>query len=510
MTQNNDHDFQQFRGAFNDAMIPDAAFKAKMEKLLQQEAPASSQRASAVLASPPKPSASMEAPTRRSSPLMVAVAVLLVFAVMSSTVWVISGDVLEGDYASAPSGIATLPADVSSTPGPDVHLTAELFMEWDEDDVLLGVYDQTILTAKVDGSEVTELAAYDASSGELLWSQSYSDFDNFDPRNFDPSTGALVGYTYTWTPGEPYGVAGQWVTAMHLTTGEILWSHEIEHGVNFDRQISLSSPTIAGGNVAIVYSTGEVRAWDITTGAPQWESTVQVGAGWENRYIDENGNEEDVVVYTLATTTWNDQLVVANGDGLVTLMNPTNGEIVEETIASSQNRSITSPHNLNIETYDQGIVLIWQHYGGEGPKTVIDAVNPATGEQFWQRAFDGQVHSFAAGNGTLALNTHIWNSTNWFLSLLGNHGHSTFQLHWIDFSTGEEILSTERTAMDSPVFVLTDGSFGCTSTDRTETTCFDRIGTRHIVEVESWGGTVLIDGVLYFPTLDGPYRVKLP
>ena len=34
MTQTNDHDFQQFRGQFDDAMMPSDAFKAKMEKML--------------------------------------------------------------------------------------------------------------------------------------------------------------------------------------------------------------------------------------------------------------------------------------------------------------------------------------------------------------------------------------------------------------------------------------------------------------------------------------------
>lgn len=509
MTHTNDHDFQQFRGAFDDAMVPDAAFKAKMEKLLQSEKPVEPARTSTMLASPAKKQSEMIAP-RRSHPLMVAVAILMVFSVVIASVWVLSGDVLEGEYASAPSGVATMPAYAPGMPGPNVEMTVERFMDWSVGDHLLGIYDDILLiNGRGDGLSA-ELAAYDARSGQLLWSKTYTDFSGFGVGDYDSATGILVGYSYTWDQTAPYEVTGSWLTAMDVTSGEILWQHETGYDHKFEQHGRITTPTIAGRNAVLVDHTGAVQAWDIETGDPGWESTVNVGTGWVNRYINDDGTEEDVTVHTIVTTVWNQQLVVANGDGLMTVIDPSTGEIVAENKVKSNPGGIASPYSLEIDTFEGGVLMIREIHESDGPKGEIVAFNPETGEQLWQREIKGQLQTSSTEGGAIAVNSHIWKSYNWFMQLLRNYGHSTFQFHWIDSTTGDDILSTERGKLEAPVVTLTDGTYGCTRTEQTKIVCFDRLGTRHIVEIESWGDPMLVDGVMYIPTEDGLMKVQLP
>lgn len=318
MTQTNDHDFQQFRGAFDDAIMPDAAFKAKMEKLLQTEKPIDAERISTVLASPPKETRGTVVPPRRSHPLMVAAAVLTVFAVTIASVWVLSGDALQGEYASAPSGIATLPADAPGMPEEDVQLESELLIPFEQPSFILGVFDGVIYTAHngpdTESNEdisTSFVTAWDAQTGDQLWQ--IEGFSLWDPRVAD---GVLVSYRSVFeTPIVPANglVGGEQfpkttIVALNAETGELLWEQE-QSEEEMIRMVNYNLVTL-GGTVMVVSPEGSISALDLHTGDSVWESMFDPGEGWPTE-IQRGSTTISTQMSSFSITEWQGDIAIA-------------------------------------------------------------------------------------------------------------------------------------------------------------------------------------------------------
>lgn len=528
MTQNNDHDFQQFRGAFDDAMIPDAAFKAKMEKLLQSEKPVEPERTSTVLASPSKKQSKTVLPPRRSHPLMIAVAILMVFSVAIASVWVLSGDVLQGEYASAPSGIATLPADAPGMPDEDVYLTAKPFLNWHEGDQLLGVYDDVLLSSRWAGEtrqddivtflnesgessgpayvHPTTLTARDAATGEILWEQTYEDL-----RVVGVHDGRIIALQNEWNEADNSALIDQHIAVFDLETGELTSSQPTDYVPQNPRQ-GMASPVVTGDHIVLATEDGTARGWSIDSGERVWETDFDAGDGWKTNISYGDGPVEEVTMRAVATTDWKDQVVIVNGDGTVILLDSSTGKPIAEHEGAPL--PVDNAHVVNLELHSMANgVLIVRDVMGVGIVHETIAVDPAAGEVLWHRNLDGQARvdlEFQSENGSIALNDHDWKQYPDFLRFFGLNGYSTFQFTWLDGATGEVILETKRGKLEAPPVTLTDGNYACTRTERTEIICFDRLGTRHILDIEPRGDPILVYGVLYILTEDGLYRAELP
>lgn len=506
MTQNNDHDFQQFRGQFDDAMMPGDAFKAKMEKLLQSEKPVEAERTSSVIASPSTQNPSTFTPPRRSHPLMVAAAALTVFAVVIASVWVLSGEMLEGEYASAPAGIATVPADAPGMPGEDVALEPQLLTDAVTESYMIGMYGDVLLTttwvADDTGFGKTIVTAVDRNTGEILWSK-----DHFDIQQVTSSGGTIVALRWHFNADGILEQNIQSMIAFHATTGVILWEHPMPGGEFPEIANYYTNPVTIGDLVIVASPTGSATAWDVKTGDPRWEQDFDPGRGYAVE-IYVNDNESVTGTYRpLSATSWNNQFVVANGDGLITVMNPETGAIQQEFSPVTPKGETVSADYVRLDSFPGAIVLSIVPIKTE-PEVV--AVDPVTEEVIWAYTTEISATTYTTVNedGSVAWSSHEWVSTNWLQQLFGNHGHSTMRLVWVDGRTGEEILSTERIRVNSIYMVNSDGQYVCTQMENY--TCYDRSGTRHIVEGDSIGEALLVNGELYYSTEDGLYRVELP
>lgn len=242
MTHDYDRDFQQFRGAFDDAMIPDAAFKARMEKVLQHERGQSGTRqSSTIIASPSRKPAETVVPARRSHPLMVAVAVFLVFSVVATTVWFVSEDVLEGQYGNAPAGIATMPENAPGTPGADEYLTPEQIPGIPSVHQHFGMHGGLLILRtpveypqdQTQGSQEPNvysdvLMAVDPSTGSIVWEQPYDGLYAFSSND-----DVLVGIKDEERKDQIESTGLTTIRVLDLHTGEQLWSESnAEFGVN--------------------------------------------------------------------------------------------------------------------------------------------------------------------------------------------------------------------------------------------------------------------------------------
>lgn len=506
MTHDTDHDFQQFRGKFDSAMVPDAAFKAKMEKLLNAEHQhVAAERVSSLIASPSTAGSATVVPTRRNHPLMVAAAVLMVFAVVASSIWVLSGIMLEGEYASAPGGIATLPADASGTPGPDIELTASLLQGIDKNGYLIGIFNNVLITQSSRGEAdtwSTIIRGYDAESGDLLWeSEEYMDF-------YTAEGGVLIRQRYTVSKdGSLQASDTTTLIALDLRTGESLWSTELDF-----QNLWVSSPNtmIIDDSVIAVSNAGEIVALSLTSGQIQWQSSVDPGKGRTEQISAGDNDLREVTIYSLAAVAWNNQLAVINGNGTVYLI-----DIVTGDTTGSYDKALFTDNQVPFAYIDaialsHGILVSHDHMSSDGIHTMLVAFDPETGETLWERNLEGSGSIDVSDDGSIAVNTHIWKQSNWLMQLIGNHGYSTFQLHWIDGNTGNEILTTERGKLETSPFTMTNGSYVCTRTKETEISCYDRNGTRYFITTTTSGTPVLADGMLFVPTDDGIATVQLP
>ena len=519
MTQNNDHDFQQFRGAFDDATMPSDAFRTKMEKLLQSEKPVEPERTSTVLASPSKESSATVIPTRRSHPLMIAVAILMVFSVVIASVWVLSGDVLEGEYASAPSGIATLSADAPGTPGPDVQLTAERFSAISQVHDFFGMHGGLLIVrAPVELQENQAepnqepnvnsdvLMAIDPDTDEIVWEQPFYGF-----RAIDASNGVLIGLGNDWSASTPDDRQSLKILALDLSTGETIWSAAMDSGVGWSPRPSV----VVVDDVVVELAAGNMAvARNLSDGKIVWETEYDPGVGWLQQYINhDDGKTYEEQWYTVATTAWNGNLVVINGDGLVQLLNADTGILTPGYQFDWPAADHTGSRNLVLHSMDKGLVLFQQGPEVGGFRTQLTAFDPDDGTHFWQLEMDGQVASDieVAPNGNVAAQSFEWISSNWLQQLFGNHGQSIRGLTWIDGSSGKVRLTTEQGEVgEGRSGAATDGNYACALTGSDEISCYDRNGTRHIIDIEPQYNFDLVDGVLYVPTEDGLYRVELP
>lgn len=513
MTKQDEYDFTQFKGSFDSAMSPDSDFTERMKQMLERESGAvDPQRRTTVIASPSRSNKDVPVPGRRTHPLTIAASILIVFAVVVSSIWVLSGSPLEGEYGSAPSGIATLPADAEVTPGPDVALSEELVIPVDTptdanqyaaNRYTLDVIDGVIYTTHngPDSNANQDLStsyvtAWDAETGDKLW-----EIEGYSIWDLQLADGVLVALrSIPPTPNQlETNVEVQSSTTLiglDSKTGEQLWEREIADGLEIGmwelQFLAIDELVITVGK------GGSIYALDLRTGEQVWSSTFDPGTPWPTRF--ERGDATiSFDQFAFVMTEWNHQIAIANGDGAVQIIDPSDGE----TVATHNLGGKRSLGYLSLHALPNGLLLT---HGGESYQ--MTAFDPETGNTLWEREIDGDLTVSISDNGMIAVNSHIWDSGSIIMRLIGRGGHNTHQFTWLDGTTGEDVLSTERGRVDGPAFAITDGEYLCSLID--EFVCYDRAGTRHTIANGPWAQAFFDDGNLYFDRDDGVYRVELP
>lgn len=509
MTQRDEFDFTQFKGQFDSAMSPDTDFAERMQKMLSEKSTESSQpRNTTVIASPSRAGKDVPAPGRRSHPLTIAASIAVVLAVVFSSIWVLRGTQLEGEYGSAPSGVATLPADAETTPGADVQLESQLAIPYEFESTsnpyLIDVIDGVAYTSLTGPSSTSDqdvhteyLIAMDLESGKQLW-----EVEGYSLWNLEQSDGVLVGFRSTFPPIEERRDNTEWwpttsMVGLDAASGEPLWEHAFADTI--ESRVWTYQYAITDNQVVTLDTDGKMTALDLQTGAENWFTDVDLGSGHETELFS-NESEEPVqlTIHDAAIASWNGDVAMVNGDGLVQLIDGNTGEI---TATHTIGGSPTGP--LQLQVLPQGLLLTRFEDGYH-----LTAFNPESGDIFWDREIEGDVRAEVAENGMIAVNSHVWEQGNFIMRLLGRGGHATFQFLWIDGATGEEVMTTERGRVDNPVFAITDGEYLCARVD--EFVCYNRAGTRHVIADGPWSEAYFDNGALYFDGEDGVYRVNLP
>lgn len=459
---------------------------------------------------------------------MIAVAILMVFSVAIASVWVLSGDVLEGEYASAPSGVATLPADVPLAPGADVHLEAVIVDGAGDAGQLHGVYDDIAIYQTRSNDVVQEglvretrseatpepygldrsLVAVDVQSGQRLWERENTSYDSLQL-----SGDVLIGSRLRVSKfGEVYD---RTLYGINLHNGEELWATDVPDDADRAYNSSGWFVLFVDSLVVIPGSDGMIRAWDIQTGELRWESKFDPGTAQELEWMSSEDTSVIVKRTTYAATVWNDRIVIVNDDNSLQVLSSQDGETVSSYSLSDLPNfefRIVDGTSLQLLPMPSNVVLFGSIPGsGRHPRSIAIALDPMAAEFDWIQQIDGVIGSPSiSDDGTLAINSQIWHQNGWFLQLLGQSGYPTFQFFWYDGETGERILHTERTRDKLFNFAVTNGNYACIRTEMTEIVCLDEAGTRHIIDVELFGDMVFVNNVLYIPTEDGLYRVELP
>lgn len=509
MTNNTDHDFQQFRGVFDAPLATTQSFAARMEKLMSAEGgSAQKERPTAVLASPAIERSTPEI-ARRNHPLAIAAAVLTVLAVVVSSIWVLSGDVLQADYASAPSGLATVAADAPGTPGADVQLVAQRFPGVGESEYLLGVTEGVMLSSdsviETDDIQITTLRARDASSGERLW-----EIRDFDLGEYSSNGEVLVGHEYSWS-GQPSGFPpARDLVAIDLQSGDVLWRVAVSDNEEFrNENIDFKTPVIVGQLVVIAEATGSLQAFDLADGSAAWETSFDRGTGYESEYwYGESDASVRTTQYPLSAIEWRGYVVVINGDGVLQVFDGQTGTPKSTHEIEFQETDIVFTYGTILEGLPNGVLTARDDFTGNTPRAELKAIDPLTGEILWERGIEGQVWLTEPGAGTLAVQSSLWQESNWLLRLIGRDSYTSYQYFWIDAKTGDDILATERSRQDFTTYMVTDGHYACAVIETL--ICYDRAGTRHVVDIEPWGEPILADGILYIHTPEGLMTVDLP
>ena len=218
-----DHDFRQFNGAFDSAIEPDASFSERLQQRMNAEAPRRVPEVRpTVVASPPTQRDHAPAPQRRSHPLFIAAAVLIVFALAAASIIQLAPRVLEPQYAA--QSVATLPADASTTPGADVALSAESLPELQSVSYNHVHGDNLIAVRYVPPTDAQRLLSYNVRSGEVVWEQDVSGIAHFV---FGDNVVVAVSYVQTQASDVEGLPQFEALSGYDITTGDKLWTRSI-------------------------------------------------------------------------------------------------------------------------------------------------------------------------------------------------------------------------------------------------------------------------------------------
>lgn len=485
----NDSDFRQFNGSFNSAMEPDSAFVARLQQRMASEAPLRSVALQSPVSAPsPVRGISQPAEPRRSNPFYIAAAVLVVFALAAASIVQLAPRVLEPQYAS--QAVATLPADVNTTPGADVALAAEPVAEL-ENVSYHQAYGQNLIAAHtVPPTDAQRLLSYNLQSGEVQWEQDVS-----ASAHFVFGDNVVVAVSYIHPDAENVNALPKFdeLVGYDIQSGETLWTQSID---NWEMNHGWETVFMAGDTVVVLLD-GEIAGINARTGETLWQTEYDLTA------VEENGWVQPPTLASIDA-----HLYLAQNIGVVQVFDLVSGAKVHE-FGLPQSMQDDNPVSLQLFQVPAGLLVAVDHFGESDPSTTLYVIEPENGNVVWERTLEHTGVIDVAPDGSIAVATHTWESPPLLLRLLRQGGHSTSALTWLG-ADGEVILQTDRVRMpDMGGFVIAGNSeYICGTTE--QLTCFDRAGTRYTLDIPVAWDAVLVGDTLLVVTDRGVVRVNLP
>lgn len=483
-----DNDFRQFNGAFDSAIQPEDAFAERLRKSMATESRPEVPPIRQTITASPSRKAIEAVPDRRSHPLFIAAAVLVMIALAAASIVQLAPRVIEPQYAS--NSIATLPADANVTPGPDVLLQSQLLPGIGSVSYHHVRQDNLVAVTYMRQSGALELVSYDLTSNAVLWQTDVSQSDHFV---FGDSV--VVGLSYTHRDSAEGNALPEFdeMVVFDIRTGEQLWAKSIadwkmEHGWEFMQ--------VAGDSVLFVRG-GEVIALDAHTGERTWTAEYDLAEPQEENWVQ-----------SPALAEMNGELYLMQVDGSVEVLDLATGESIRE-FAMPATFQDAHPVSLQLFPVPTGLLVAADTFIGSGARTTLMVINPDTGDVVWERSVNESGPIDVAPDGSIAIARHTWEYPPLLMRLLGQDGHSTSALTWLD-ADGEVILETDRVRVpDMGGLVVTgNGELICGTTE--QFACFDRSGTRYVLDASNVWDAVWVGEDLLVMTERGMMRVDLP
>lgn len=489
----NDSDFRQFEGAFDAPRNPDAALLERLQKSMVTQSQSQSQPrllAGPVTVSTPRPVRQERqlVQPRRSHPLYIAAAALVVLALAVASIAQLAPRVIEPQYASEAQ--ATLPAGVNSTPGPDVSVSAEPVAELKSVGYTHPYGGNLIAVRYVPPTDAQRLLSYNLQSGAVVWEQDVS-----DRNHFVFGENVVVAVTYVQPDVQDMEALPKFgaMTGYDIVTGDKLWTRSIA-----DLQIQHGWETVfLSGDTVVVLLAGNVVGMSATTGETLWQAEYDLSAPGEDGWVKPP---------SLAGI--DGQLYVAQISGAVEVFDLVSGAKLREfeLPASLQD---TKPAAMQLFEVPAGLLVAIDSFAGPGPRTHLLVVDPETGGVVWQRSLDSTGVMDVAQDGSIAIGTHTWESPPLLLRLLGREGHSTAGLTWLD-PNGEVLLETDRVRLPDMFGIAVAGNSDYICGSAEQFTCFDRSGTKYVFGNAMVLDAVWVQGTLLLVTDRGVLRADLP
>ena len=484
-----DNDFRQFNGAFDTAIEPDAAFAERLQQRMKAEAPGrETDVPPTVVAQPPSGREQAPPPPRRSHPLFIAAGVLMVFALAAASIIQLAPRVLEPEYAD--QSVATLPADASTTPGADMMLSAEPILELTNVSYYHPHGENLVVVRFVGSDDAQQLVSYNLQTDQVEWEQGLG-----SPNHFVFSDDVVVGVSFDF-PVYQNDTTLPTITglvAFDITTGEELWSNS---SVDWDLEHGWETVNMAG-DYAVVLRAGEIIAFDARTGERTWTAEYDLAEAQEENWV------QPPVLAEL-----NGELYLMQVDGSVQVLNLATGEVIREFAMPASFRD-SHPVGLQLNPVPSGLLVIADTYAGSGALTTLMVINPENGDVVWERSLAYSGVTDVAPDGSIAIATHTWESPPLLMRMMGKDGHSTSALTWLD-ADGEVILDTDRVRMPEMggLVIAGNGEFICGTTE--EFACFDRDGTRYVLDAPNVGDAQWVGDTMLVMTERGVMRVEIP
>lgn len=484
-----DNDFRQFKGAFDSAMEPDSVFAERLQQRMKAEAPtAPAAVRPTVIASAPARRDHAPAAQRRSHPLFIAAAVLVVFVLAIASIAQLAPRVLEPQYAA--QSIATLPADVTTTPGADVMLSAEPLAELDSVSYHHPHGDNLIAVSYVPPTDAQRLVSYNLQSGDVDWEQAVSSSGHFVFGN-----DVIVAVSYIQPYAQDVNALPKFddLAGYDIETGEKLWTRsiadwEMEHGWE---------TVFLAGDTAVILLAGEIVGVNPHTGETIWRADYDLAAAQEGGWVQ-----------SPALASIDANLYLAQNNGSVEVFDLVSGAKVHE-FGLPELVQDDNPVALQLFQVPAGLLVAADSYGGSDPSTTLYVIEPENGDVVWERtlAHTGAIN--VAADGSIAIATHTWESPPLLLRLLRQEGHSTSALTWLD-ADGEVILETDRVEMPNMggLVIAGNGEYICGTIE--QFACFDRTGTRYTLDIPVAWDAVWVGDTLLLVTDRGVMRVDVP
>lgn len=266
--------------------------------------------------------------------------------------------------------------------------------------------------------------AVDLSSGLKLWTA-----NRLVTRLPVASDDALLGIEIT---DELNGKRNLQLFALSAGTGETLWTQpvfslsvDIGLEVVSPLQQPLSPPIVIDGTVYIAKASGDVAAFDAATGSEIWQTD-----SW-----DDERNPEHVGGSLVGDS---EHLYVVNGENAIRKLDRQTGKFVNTLVV---NYRPASNYSLNLALQGDRLVMVARDLEMESSDALIDVLSADTGTPLWSTVlrannqYGQSPGSFAITSDVLAIPEYVTDDATPDM----NVDAIGIQMHLFDLETGEDL-----------------------------------------------------------------------